>query len=579
MSKKENVLNIPFMKKLNTKFTLVFVAVLLVVLFGSITLLYLMSHNMIIGQLGNQAENVATEVMKIINPEEFKSLASVEDEESGAYGQLSEGLNSIRALTGAKNLYTMLKTERGDFAYVVDGMAYEDPTHIGDIKDDYEGFEKISKGETYIEDQIVRDEESGAMLRAYVPIVDDSNKVIGIIGVDYEAGEAYKALNNFKTVAFILGSFGVIVAVAGSIVISRMISKPIIRLAETSKKVSVYDLKVSELPVKTGSELGVLASSFNVMVANLKDIIKEIRTYGDTLEGTSVSLDEIISQTTRAINEIASAIEEISIGANEQSIEMEKGVDQINSLANSIGKLDISSKEMDSKSNETYHLSTKGTAVVQNLINITKESNDASKKINNVIIKVNEDSNNINNITGTISGISEQTNLLALNASIEAARAGEAGRGFAVVAEEIRKLAVGSSNAVKDIRNIAEGMNKNSTGAMNTMKNVESIANEQNKTVEETETIFKEISYSINELIKTVDQIKNMIHNMNGEKDHIVMMVENISATSQQMAATTQEVSASTEEQLAAMQEVNSNSEELAELSVDLKKLIEKFEL
>lgn len=55
-----------------------------------------------------------------------------------------------------------------------------------------------------------------------------------------------------------------------------------------------------------------------------------------------------------------------------------------------------------------------------------------------------------NEILSFLKDVATQSSLLGLNAAIEASRAGQFGRGFSVVADEVGKLSVNSSNAVKN---------------------------------------------------------------------------------------------------------------------------------
>mgnify|MGYP003093845983 FL=1 len=104
-------------------------------------------------------------------------------------------------------------------------------------------------------------------------------------------------------------------------------------------------------------------------------------------------------------------------------------------------------------------------ASMDSVINSTNEGTDASARIEEKILDLQETSerNNskieklsagsvkIEEIVRTIRRIAEETNILALNASIEAARAGEAGRGLAVVASEVSRLADQSKIATNSI--------------------------------------------------------------------------------------------------------------------------------
>lgn len=102
-----------------------------------------------------------------------------------------------------------------------------------------------------------------------------------------------------------------------------------------------------------------------------------------------------------------------------------------------------------------------------------------------------------------VSDVAANSNLLGLNAAIEAARAGEHGRGFAVVAEEIRKMAVNSADAVKNIKEILNNIQRETNILVSTVTHTTEIGERQAAATEE-------ISASMQQLVSSASEVERI---------------------------------------------------------------------
>ena len=397
-------------------------------------------------------------------------------------------------------------------------------------------------------------------------------KVVATLDESELSSDTKSILNTTYLIIFVM----VLISVLMSLLLSKGIAHNIKKLKEVFVRASEGDLTVS-IVASTKDEFMDLATSFNFMIKNIKELMNSVTMSSNTVLETSTSLAGMSEEITASINEVTKAIEAVSVGATEQVQNAQKSASEMEDLSQKLDKISANSKEMDKVSNDAKNLGAKGLYMIDELKEKSNKTKTVTTEVNDIVQDMNESTKQINAISRTIADITEQTNLLALNASIESARAGEAGKGFAVVAEEIRKLAEESKTSTEEIKIIIDSIQNKSDTAVKAIQATEAVVNEQEVAVGETHQIFNEILKSIEIMITKVDEVKLSVIDINEKKKSTVSEIKNISLISEQTAAASEEVTASSEEISATMQELTRHSSELQKLAEQLGVEINKF--
>jgi methyl-accepting chemotaxis protein len=442
-------------------------------------------------------------------------------------------------------------------------------------------------------------------------VLDQTNTEITKSG-DETAASAERA----SSVSFGFTIFGTLVAlvfgIGAAYKTAKSISEPLTHLITVAREIGDSGDLDQNIDIHRNDEIGALATTFNNMVAYLKemanvsmsvaegDLTVEVvpRSKRDTLGNAflrmSHGLQELVrttrdsaSQVSAGSNQVAgaadesakvsvqasSAIEEVTSTMHEMSVNVQNVVKNTQVQASSVAETSASIDQMVTSiqrvadtakvlldiANRSREEVVTGIQTMEKATDGLNRTNKAIQSSAEIINILGHRADDIGKIIEVIDDLAEQTNLLALNAAIEAARAGEHGLGFAVVADEVRKLAEKSTQSTKEIADLIQSIQREARQAVENMER-------STRIVEEGLSLGNELGTALHKISNVVTEVYKFSQEIGAATSEQSVGSSQIAKATSRLTEITQEINSAVEEQASGAQAVVRAMDKMREL-------------
>jgi methyl-accepting chemotaxis protein len=473
-------------------------------------------------------------------------------------GRISSDASAFRTY----ELSYLLSASEGDRAGVQDSMkklssmvdsdlkSYEAAMHsdeertlYGELKDDWQNYAdvhahvmELGRSNHFAEASSLA-RSSG--LEAYTAF---SNKLADDTRVNDEGARAARVRsdNTYSSAKYWILGLSLAALFAGLLVavgLARAIAASSAKMLATIEEIAGNNLAIADLEITSSDEIGKAGLALNKMKNNLHDVIESIA-------GTIQNVASVSEDFTSASHEITTNSEEATAQANCVSAATEQISRNLQTVATGAEQMNATIKDIAKNAGEAAK--------------VASEAVKSAETTNTIVCKLGESSSEIGHVIKVITSIAQQTNLLALNATIEAARAGEAGKGFAVVANEVRELAKQTAKATEDISQKITTIQDDTKGAVDAIGLISVIINQIND-------ISNMIATAVEEQSATTSEMSRNVMEAARSSEAITQNIGGVARAAQNAS------SSAHESQRAASQ--------LAEMSLQLRALIEQFQI
>jgi methyl-accepting chemotaxis protein len=476
-------------------------------------------------------------------------------------------------------------------------VAHFDPSRIGKNMRETEG----DMNGQYMDEIVaaVKNGETYSFSNYIAPIKTQVNAVFSPVKIGDTPPWSYAVAIPTRTVmapvyqmlemAAIATTLVMLIVVLAALFLSRSITKPIIRVADTLKDISEGEGDLTKaIHINSKDEIGHLATYFNLTLEKIKNLVKSIKGEAQTLSDIGTTLASNTSETAAAVNEINANIQSIkgriinqSASVSETHATMEQLVgnikklnDHIEQQGESLSQASSAIEQMVANISSVTQTLVNNAANVKNLQEASEVGRGGLQEVSADIQEIARESEGLLEINSVMQNISSQTNLLSMNAAIEAAHAGESGKGFAVVADEIRKLAENSSVQSKTIgtvlKKIKTSIDKITSSTQNVLDKFEAIDSGVKTVAIQEDNIrnaMEEQGVGSKQILEGISNVNRLTREVNDSSDAMHQGAKEVIEESSNLEKSTQEITSGMNEMAQGANHINNAVNEVNDVS------------
>jgi methyl-accepting chemotaxis protein len=256
-----------------------------------------------------------------------------------------------------------------------------------------------------------------------------------------------------------------------------------------------------------GKAINQMVERFNDILGNVQMVTQAVDKHARDVQHSSDLLVRDAIQQERQVQHISHAIDEI---------------------AGTMTQLSNSASELSRVVLEAVDVTLDGQSAVDRAVEGMSQVREATTLTARIMKRLGENGQEINETNLAITDLTTRMNLVALNAAIEATRAGEVGHGFVVIAQEIRTLALSSSEAAKKVASHIRAIQRETTAISQSIEHNTLEAVKQTELVTQTGVAFDAISIVTEQMAGLVQGICAAADNQAQSSQLVISAVEQI---------------------------------------------------